>query len=227
MPETTRAKEPCVKTDPTYRKTAMWKKSLIACVEACVRDQNVKTLSFPRTSRGRLLLPAPAVPGPDGKDGYHRRPVRFRDALPVRRDGQREARPVPGPGRPLHPALHRPALHRQRGGPARPLLQPEPPLRRSRLRVKVPFRNVPPHALGLFPDEAEVLCSPRRRPSSGTADSAYANARKYQPNATAWGRKRLFPGVALLPSLARAVDGSYFQTHLRAHANVVAGLAER
>ena len=86
---------------------------------------------------------------------------------------------------------------------------------------KFPFGTCHLMLWALFPNEGEVLRSPEAEALLWHADSAYANARKYNPNATAWARSRLFPGAALPPSLARAVDGSYFQTHLRAHASVV------
>ena len=202
----------------------MWKKSLIACVEACVRDQNVNVVLSPdvdgvvsfyllRRYLARTGRTATIVGQYDSETLYLY-------------DGTDSAKHALFLDLDVHFTPHCIGQHFIGNVEAPPGLYFNPN-RHFDVRAyasKFPFGTCHLMLWALFPDEAEVLCSPEAEALLWHADSAYANARKYRPNATAWARKRLFPGVALPPSLARAVDGSYFQTHLRAHANVVARL---
>jgi hypothetical protein len=198
-----------------------WKEAIKACVEACVRDKNVDVVLSPdvdgvvafyllRRYLAQTGRTATIVGQYDSKTLYLYEGVETaKHALFLDLD--------------VHFTPHCIGQHVIGNVKAPPGLyfNPNRHFDVRNYASKFPFGTCHLMLWALFPDEGEVLRSPEAEALLWHADSAYANARKYKPNATAWARGRLFPGVAPPPSLARAVDGSYFQTHLRAHANVV------
>ena len=211
----------------------MWKKSLIALrrFAAFPRPERAPLSAWPRTSTGSS--PSTCSGGTWPRTGRTQATIvgQYDSETLYLYDGTDSwrARAVPGPGRPLHPG---------QGIGQHVIGNVEAHARRTSTRTATstfaPTRPRSPSERATSCSgpssrtRAEVLCSPEAEALLARGQRERERAQvEAGPTPRSGPANVLFPGVALPPSLARAVDGSYFQTHLRAHANVVARSAER